>query len=152
MKHRILVAEDEAPIRDGIVAAFSDSGYEVVAACSGSEAIDLLEEQSFDLVISDYRMPEKDGLEVLRRARRLDEEAVVIVMTAYGTVEHAVEVMREGAYDYVQKPFNLEDLEFKVTKALEHVRLRDHVRYLEDRIGALRDGGACHDPDRFTRA
>jgi DNA-binding NtrC family response regulator len=141
MKHRILVAEDEAPIRDGIVAAFSDSGYEVVAARSGSEAIDLLEEQNFDLVISDYRMPEKDGLEVLRRARRLDEEAVVIVMTAYGTVDHAVEVMREGAYDYVQKPFNLEDLEFKVTKALEHVRLRDHVRYLEDRIGAEVNAG-----------
>ncbi len=136
MKHRILVAEDEAPIRDGIVAAFSDTGYEVVAARSGKEAIELLEEQSFDLVISDYRMPEKDGLDVLRRARGLNEDAVVIVMTAYGTVDHAVEVMRAGAYDYVQKPFNLEDLEFKVAKALEHVRLRGQVRYLEDRISA----------------
>ena len=116
MKPRILVAEDEAPIRDGIVAAFTDSGYEVVAAGNGREAIDLLQEQSFDLVISDYRMPEKDGLEVLHQAREMDQEAVVIVMTAYGTVDHAVEVMQAGAYDYLQKPFNVEDLEFKVRR------------------------------------
>jgi len=141
MKPRILVAEDEAPIRDGIVAAFTDAGYEVVAASSGREAIDRLQEQTFDLVISDYRMPEKDGLEVLNHARGQNEDAVVIVMTAYGTVEHAVEVMRAGAYDYLQKPFKVEDLEFKVAKALEHVRLRDHVRYLEDRIGVEVDHG-----------
>jgi DNA-binding NtrC family response regulator len=130
MKHRILVAEDEAPIRDGIVAAFKDTGYEVVPARNGREAMELLAGQNFDLVISDYRMPDQDGLAVLRQARRLDEEAVVIMMTAYGTVDHAVEVMREGAFDYVQKPFNLEDLEFKVQKALEHIRLRGEVRYL----------------------
>jgi DNA-binding NtrC family response regulator len=140
MKPRILVAEDEAPIRDGIVAAFTDSGYEVVAAGNGREAIDLLQEQSFDLVISDYRMPEKDGLEVLQQAREMDQEAVVIVMTAYGTVDHAVEVMQAGAYDYLQKPFNVEDLEFKVSKALEHVRLKDQVRYLEDRVGDVDQG------------
>jgi DNA-binding NtrC family response regulator len=140
MKPRILVAEDEAPIRDGIVAAFTDSGYEVVAAGNGREAIDLLQEQSFDLVISDYRMPEKDGLEVLHQAREMDQEAVVIVMTAYGTVDHAVEVMQAGAYDYLQKPFNVEDLEFKVSKALEHVRLKDQVRYLEDRVGDVDQG------------
>jgi DNA-binding NtrC family response regulator len=140
MKPRILVAEDEAPIRDGIVAAFTDSGYEVVAAGNGREAIDLLQEQSFDLVISDYRMPEKDGLQVLHQAREMNEEAVVIVMTAYGTVDHAVEVMQAGAYDYLQKPFNVEDLEFKVSKALEHVRLRGQVRYLEDRVGEVDQG------------
>ena len=140
MKPRILVAEDEAPIRDGIVAAFTDSGYEVVAAGNGREAIDLLQEQHFDLVISDYRMPEKDGLEVLHHAREMNDEAVVIVMTAYGTVDHAVEVMQAGAYDYLQKPFNVEDLEFKVSKALEHVRLQDHIRYLEDRVGDVDHG------------
>ncbi|MFQ5669721.1 MAG: sigma-54-dependent transcriptional regulator [Acidobacteriota bacterium] len=134
MKRRILVAEDEAPIREGIVTAFSEQNYEVIAASTGREAIQRLEDESFDLVISDCRMPEQDGLEVLRKARRLNEDAVVIMITAYGTVDHAVQVMREGAYDYVQKPFNLEDLEFRVAKALEHVRLRSHVRYLEDRL------------------
>jgi len=134
MKCRILVAEDEAPIREGIVTAFADNGYDVVATGNGREAIRRLEEENFDLVISDVRMPDKDGLEVLRRARGLNEEAMVIMMTAYGTVEHAVQAMREGAFDYLQKPFNLEDLEFRVAKALEHVRLRDQVRYLEDRI------------------
>ncbi|MFQ5766449.1 MAG: sigma-54-dependent transcriptional regulator [Acidobacteriota bacterium] len=133
-KHRILVAEDEAPIRNGIVAAFQDNGYDVTPAADGREAMDLLDGHSYDLVISDYRMPGPDGLEVLRHARRLNEDAVVIMMTAYGTVDHAVEVMREGAYDYVQKPFSLEDLEFKVNKALEHLRLRGQVRYLEQRF------------------
>ena len=134
MKRRILVAEDEEPIRDGIVTAFTDSGYEVIAAADGRQAIDLLEDESFDLVISDYRMPEKDGLEVLRSARRVNEDAVVIMITAYGSVDHAVEMMREGAYDYIQKPFSLEDLEFKVAKALDHLKLRGKVRYLEDRL------------------
>ena len=134
MKRRILVAEDEAPIRDGIVTAFTDSGYEVVAAENGREAIDLLDDQSFDLVISDYRMPEKNGLAVLRNARRVNEDAVVIMITAYGSVDHAVEMMREGAYDYIQKPFSLDDLEFKVAKALDHIKLRGQVRYLENRL------------------
>ncbi|MFQ5718316.1 MAG: sigma-54-dependent transcriptional regulator [Acidobacteriota bacterium] len=134
MKRRILVAEDEEPIRDGIVTAFTDSGYDVVAAANGREAIDILEGQNFDLVISDYRMPEQDGLEVLRSARRVDEDAVVIMITAYGSVDHAVEMMKEGAFDYIQKPFNLEDLEFKVAKALDHLQLCGKVRYLEDRL------------------
>jgi DNA-binding NtrC family response regulator len=130
---RILVAEDEEHLREGIAAAFAEAGHEVVQAKDGGEAVKILDEQVFDLVVTDYKMPGRDGIEVLRRARLVDEKLPVIMMTAYGTVEHAVEAMRLGAYDYVQKPFQLEELELKAEKALEHGRLLRRLESLDRR-------------------
>ena len=120
---KILVAEDEPTLREGIATAFRERGWEVHEAPNGADGIRQLEEQVFDVVVTDYMMPEANGIEVLKRCKMIDEGTAVVMMTAYGTVETAVEAMRTGAYDYVLKPFDLDELELKVERALEHRRL-----------------------------
>lgn len=124
---KILVAEDEPNLREGIAEAFRDAGHEVAEAEDGQKALELLEEQVFDLMITDYRMPNIDGLELLRQVRLRNPDIAVIMVTAFGTVEGAVHAMRLGAYDYIQKPFSLEELEIKAAKALEHRRLTSRL-------------------------
>ncbi|MBI4161219.1 MAG: sigma-54-dependent Fis family transcriptional regulator [Acidobacteria bacterium] len=131
---QILVAEDEQTLREGIARAFSDRGFQVHLASDGGEAVRLLEQRSFDFVITDLRMPGRDGMEVLRRARMVNESTIVIIVTAFGTVDGAVEAIRNGAFDYIQKPFNLEELELKVERALEHQRLIRKLDYLSNRV------------------
>ncbi len=130
---KILVAEDERNLREGIAEAFRDAGHEVVEAAAGDEALASVEAQVFDLVITDYKMPGLDGLELLRRIRMVNDSTAVIMMTAYGTVEGAVQAMRLGAYDYIQKPFNLEELELKAERALEHRRLLSRLMEFDRR-------------------
>jgi len=125
---RILVAEDEQTLREGVALAFRDRGWQVDEASDGAQAIELLEREVYELLVTDDRMPEKTGIEVLKHAKMLNERTGVIVMTAYGTVESAVAAMRAGAFDYVLKPFDLEELEFKVEKALEHRRLLNRIQ------------------------
>ena len=120
---KMLVAEDESTLRQGIATAFRDRGWDVVEAADGAEAFARLEESVFDVLVTDFQMPEKNGLEVLKRSKMINEGTVGLVMTAYGTVESAVEAMKAGAYDYVLKPFNLEEMEMKVERAVEHRRL-----------------------------
>jgi DNA-binding NtrC family response regulator len=124
---KILVAEDERTLREGIATAFRDRGWEVVEAADGTEAIARLEEAVFDVLVTDYQMPEKSGLDVVKRSKMINESTVAIVMTAYGTVESAVDAMKAGAYDYVLKPFDLEEMEMKVERAIEHRRLLARV-------------------------
>jgi DNA-binding NtrC family response regulator len=132
----ILIAEDEGTLREGLSQAFSESGFKVVQAASGREAIDKMERQVFDLVVTDMKMPGGDGLEVLRRARNVNEDTPVIIMTAFGTVEGAVEAIKQGAYDYIQKPFSIDELEVKIQRALEHRRLLQKVTYLGSAPGS----------------
>ena len=120
---KILVAEDEQTLREGIVTAFKDRGWQVTEAADGAEAMDRLENEVFYVLVTDYKMTQRTGLEVLKRCKMINEGTVGLVMTAYGTVESAVEVMKSGAYDYVLKPFELEELELKVERALEHRRM-----------------------------
>ena len=132
----ILIAEDEGTLREGLSQAFSESGFKVVQAASGREAIEKMERQVFDLVVTDMKMPGGDGLDVLRRARNASEDTPVIIMTAFGTVEGAVEAIKQGAYDYIQKPFSIDELEVKIQRALEHRRLLQKVNYLGTAPGA----------------
>jgi DNA-binding NtrC family response regulator len=124
---KILIVEDEPTLREGIVTAFRDGGWQVSEAGDGAEAISRLEGEVFDVVVTDYKMPESSGMDVLRRSKQLNEGTAVLIMTAYGTVEMAVEAMKAGANDYVLKPFPLEELELKVEKALKHRRLLARV-------------------------
>jgi two-component system, NtrC family, response regulator len=101
-----------------IESAFIDRGFEVTTACDGVEAIKCLRARAFDVVITDLSMPGKDGIEVLKAARERAPETQVILITAYGTIETAVEAMRIGAYDFITKPFQLAELELKVRKIL----------------------------------
>jgi two-component system response regulator AtoC len=120
---KILVVEDEPTLREGIVTAFRDRGWHVADAADGGQATSMLESEVYDVVVTDYKMPEASGMDVLKRCKMVNEGTVVLMMTAYGTVESAIEAMKAGAYDYVLKPFDLDELEIKVDKAMEHRRL-----------------------------
>ncbi|HEV8700305.1 MAG TPA: sigma-54 dependent transcriptional regulator [Candidatus Polarisedimenticolia bacterium] len=117
----ILVAEDDRTLRDGLVQSMSKSGYKVQVAQSGKDALERIEKQVFDLVISGHRIGGADGLEILRKARSTNAGTLVIVTGENGS--GAVEAMRSGAFDYVQKPLSLEAIEMKVQRAMEHQRL-----------------------------
>jgi DNA-binding NtrC family response regulator len=119
---KILVVEDNDVLRASVVQALSENNHTVAEVADGEEAAERLQEESFDVVLTDMRMPKKSGLEVLSFAKSINELTTVIVMTAFGTIESAVEAMKSGAYDYIQKPFELEELEVKINRALEYRR------------------------------
>ncbi|MCL4813022.1 MAG: sigma-54 dependent transcriptional regulator, partial [Vicinamibacteraceae bacterium] len=127
---RILIADDHDSLRRGLSRALTEAGHDVEEAMNGNAAITRLHETGFDVIVSDLRMGGADGLEVLRAARQLHPATAVILMTAFGSVHTAVEAMKEGAFDYVPKPFEIEEMEVKIAKALEHRRLRHEIDYL----------------------
>src|SRR6186997_1858666 len=127
---RILVADDHDSLRRGIIRALTDAKHDVDEAPNGNVAIEKLHEGQYDVVLSDLKMGGSDGMDVLRTARQLQPSTAIILMTAFGTVHTAVEAMKIGAFDYVQKPFEIEEMELKVEKALEHRRLKHEIEYL----------------------
>ena len=127
---RILVADDHDSLRRGLVRALTDAGHEVEEAPNGTAAIERLHEGPFDVVLSDLKMGGSDGLDVLKTAKTLHQTTVVILMTAFGSIHTAVEAMKFGAFDFVQKPFEIEEMEVKIEKAIEHRRLRHQIDYL----------------------
>ena len=127
---RILVADDHDSLRRGISRALRDTGHDVDEAANGNAAIELLHKGQFDVVLSDLKMGGSDGLDVLRTAKALHPTAAVILMTGFGSVHSAVEAMKIGAFDYVQKPFEIEEMELRIQKALDHRRLKHQIDYL----------------------
>ena len=127
----ILVVDDESSMRQLLEIALSKEGYRVTAAHSGENAITRLKKDSYDLVISDIRMPDMTGVEVLRYVKELNSEIPVIMITAYASTETAVEALRLGAYDYVTKPFKIEELKNTVSNALERRHLKEEVLHLK---------------------
>lgn len=122
---RILVADDDKANRDVLAEVLMAEGYEVATAEDGFQAMENLKEDAFHLVLTDLRMPEASGIEVLKRMKELDPEAIGIVFTGFGSVESAVEAMKVGAYDYIAKPFNLDEIKIVVRRALDYRSLRD---------------------------
>ena len=129
-KERILVADDHDSLRRGIARALRETGHDVEEAENGNAAIEKLHNGQFDVVVCDLKMGGSDGLDVLRSAKALHSPTAVILMTAFGSVQTAVEAMRIGAFDYVQKPFEIEEMELKIDKALEVRRLKHEIDYL----------------------
>jgi DNA-binding NtrC family response regulator len=127
---RILVADDHDSLRRGLVRALTQAGHEVEEAANGTAALEKLHEGPFDVVLTDLKMGGGDGLDVLRTAKALNPSTAVILMTAFGSINTAVEAMKHGAFDYVQKPFEIEEMEVKIEKAIEHRRLRHEIDYL----------------------
>lgn len=115
----MLVVDDEPGMRQLLAAAFRDLDFEVETASNGDKAIELIRDRVFDVIITDLKMPGRDGLAVLRAAKERWVDTVVIVITAYGTMETCVEAMRLGALDFITKPFKLQQIELKVRKGLE---------------------------------
>ncbi len=130
----VLVVDDETNIRTALVKILEADGYTVAAADHGDAAIAMVQETGFDLVLTDLKMVGANGLDVLRTVKQRAPETEVIVLTAYGTIETAVEAMKIGAYDYVTKPAEPERLTHIVSKALEHRSLRQEVRQLREEV------------------
>jgi two-component system, NtrC family, response regulator PilR len=122
---RVLVVDDEQSMRELLAIMLRQVGYEVTAADGGEAAIKALETDAFDLVITDLRMRKADGLAVLRAAKEHSPRTVVLVVTAFASTETAVEAMKLGAYDYVTKPFKLDELKLTIANALERKRLQE---------------------------
>ena len=135
MSDNILVVDDELSNRRIVEQVLSRAGYRVETAEDGAKALKKLEAFHPDLIILDYMMPELSGMEVLRDLRKRDDDTPVIMVTAYGSVERAVEAMHEGAYDFVTRPFKPEHILHIVGKALERQRLKRGVEVLSQEVG-----------------
>jgi len=134
---RILVVDDEEHVRTSLACWFRDEGFEVSTAASGREALQVLTREGADILLVDIKMPGMDGLELQRKVRELAPDATVIIMTAYAAVDTAVQAMKEGAYDYIVKPFDPEALSRLVRKASERYSLLQENRVLKARLAAL---------------
>src|SRR5216110_3587196 len=132
---KILVVDDEAAILRLLKEALSQWGYQVTAASSGAEALKALRGDMFDAVISDIRMPDINGLELLKEIKRHDESVEVVMMTGYPTIASAVEALKEGAFDYLSKPLLLDELRHLMTRMTERRFLRGEVHSLRARLG-----------------
>jgi DNA-binding NtrC family response regulator len=133
MSRAILVIDDEKTIRWSLGEALEDEGYRVFSAETGEKGEELFKKKSPDLVLLDYKLPGNNGLEVLKALKEADRSIPVIMMTAYGEIETAVEAMKAGAYDFILKPFSLEKLKVEIKNALEVERLKNEVTYLRTR-------------------
>jgi len=134
MKVRVLIVEDEQLIRWSLRQKFETRGYKVTEVENGKEAFSALDRDTYDLIMLDYKLPDTTGLDILRRVRQADNDVVVIMMTAYSSVESAVDAIKLGAFDYVSKPFDMETVLRTVEKALETTKLRREVRELRRHI------------------
>ena len=130
---RILIVDDEDLIRWSLQQKLTNWGYRALEAPDGNTAIELAETESPDLILLDIQLPDKNGLEVLRAVRETNPRVVVIIMTAYGVLEDAVAALRLGAYDFVSKPLNFEELKATIQNALEAVKLRQEVKHFRER-------------------
>src|SRR5882724_3706628 len=120
---KILVADDQDMMRDSLAGILSREGHEVVACNDGPAAVGRLQSARFELLITDLKMPRMTGMELLAEAKRLRPEMPVVLMTAFASVGTAVEAMKLGAYDYIQKPFDGDEIKLLVERTLEHSRL-----------------------------
>ncbi len=123
-KGRILIVDDEQGIRELLISEFKRLGYEVFNAVNGEDAISKLHAEKVDVIITDMKMPKVDGLDILKFAKENTPETEVILITGYATLENALEAMRSGAYDFIQKPFNIDELSALVEKAMEKTELK----------------------------
>ncbi|MGF1464910.1 MAG: sigma-54-dependent transcriptional regulator [Sandaracinaceae bacterium] len=131
---RILVVDDEANAREALAALLSDEGYEIQTAADGAEALGLLEPFDPEVVLTDLKMPKVDGLELLERGKRAAPNAAFLVMTAFGSIDTAVEAIKRGAENYLTKPLDLNALTALLSRAFEKARLRAEAADLRDRL------------------
>src|SRR5918993_1710891 len=122
---RILVVDDERSMREFLAIMLAREGHDVVAAENGAQALAALRQRPFDLLISDIRMPDCSGIDVLREAKGLQADLPGILMTAFSSTETAIEALRSGALDYISKPFDVDEMKRVIAQALERRQWRD---------------------------
>jgi DNA-binding NtrC family response regulator len=130
----ILIIDDEKSQRDILNGYLSKKGYKVFTAESGSQGIKIINENLVDIVLSDYKMPEKTGLEILAEVYQINPEISFVIITAYGTVENAVKAMHLGAYDYISKPINLDELDLLIARIIENKNLKSENELLKKQL------------------
>jgi len=133
---RVLIVDDDEKMRTILQKVLQRQGYDVTLAHNGQNAIHLLQKTGFDLVLSDIRMPGMDGLELLRQVREISTDTTVIMMTAFGSVDSAVEAMKQGAYDYINKPFKMDEVLICLSRAVEEKRLRYELISMREALEA----------------
>ncbi len=137
MKHRktVLIVDDDGAHRTMLRTLVGGWGYDIVEADDGSTAIEMVQERPFDLVLMDVRMLKVSGLEALERIKAFNPAIPVTIMTAYSSVETAIEALKKGAYDYLTKPLDFDKLRLTIERAMEHVRLKEENRILKENLG-----------------
>jgi DNA-binding NtrC family response regulator len=136
-KISILIVDDEESVRDSLTLWFTEDGYKVACAENSKAALSLLESGSFDIILTDLKMPGMDGLELLQRIKALNKESIIIVMTAFASVDTAVKALKEGAFDYVTKPFDPDDLSHLIRNATKQIHLAHENETLKQRVDTL---------------
>src|SRR5450759_2471427 len=136
-KISILIVDDEESVRDSLYNWFIEDGYRVECAENANRALSILESDSFDIILADIKMPGMDGLEMLRRIKLLKSDSIVIVMTAFATVDTAVQALKDGAFDYVTKPFDPDDLSHLIRNAAKLITLADENVVLKEKVMML---------------
>ena len=136
MSKRILIADDEKSIRDSIKIILDDEGYETYTAADGEEALNRLSSENFDLVISDIKMPKLDGMELLEKGSKISPETYFIIMTAYASITSAIQALRSGAYDYLIKPVEFDDLLIRIKRLFDFRSLVSENIALRKRISS----------------
>lgn len=139
MEVKILIADDEKGIRDSIQMVLSEEGYNTTVAANGEEALQLIEKGDYHLVISDIKMPGLDGMELLNKCSKIAPDTYFIIMTAYASVETAIVALRNGAYDYLLKPVEFDDLLLRVKRLLDYKKISDENKFLRQKISANAD-------------
>jgi len=132
--YNILIIDDEKSQRDILYGYLTKKGYKVFTAESGSQGINIINENPVDIVLSDYKMPEMTGLEILAKVSQINPEISFVIITAYGTVENAVNAMHLGAYDYLSKPVNLDELDLLIARIIEHKNLKSENELLKKQL------------------
>jgi DNA-binding NtrC family response regulator len=136
-KISILIVDDEESVRDSLYNWFIEDGYRVECAENAKKALSILEADSYDIILADIKMPGMDGLEMLKRIKTLRKESIVIVMTAFATVDTAVQALKDGAYDYVTKPFDPDDLSHLIRNASKQIALTEENEILKEKVVSL---------------
>jgi len=133
-KGKILVVDDELVVRDSLGKWFASEGYSTRPVAGAREALEAIQQAEFDIALIDIKMPGMDGMELQARLREADPELTVIIMTGYASVDTAVQALKAGAYDYITKPVDPDELSHLVSNALEHKRARREVVRLRENL------------------
>ncbi|MFQ5583775.1 MAG: sigma-54-dependent transcriptional regulator [Calditrichia bacterium] len=134
---QVMVVDDEENIREVLSGYLQSLGYSVVTAVDGEDALSKFKRGSFDLIVSDLLMPTIDGLELLKKIREQDRDVIFLMITGYPSIETAVEAIKKGAYDYITKPFHMEDVKLRIERAFEKKNLKERLSTVQGFAWAL---------------
>lgn len=136
--YRILVIDDDTYIRDMLEEFLKGKGYDVETISNGHDAIEIIKTKAFDVIMVDLKMPGMSGIEILSMAKRLEPDAMVIIMTGYASLDTAIQAIRQGAYDYITKPFQLEEVCIAIRNVCEKVSLKRQQKVFIDELRKMR--------------